>query len=47
VWCYRTIADPDCYAAPLPGEAHRLIASAPEVYFTWRANPDLGSGSLR
>jgi hypothetical protein len=41
VWCYRTIADPDCYAAPLPGEADRLIASGPNVSFSWRPNPVL------
>ena len=50
VWCYRTIADPDCYPAPLPAETHRLIASGPEVYFSWRPNPDLdpvpGTGTL-
>jgi hypothetical protein len=38
VWCYRTIADPDCYPAPLPGEADRLIASGPNVYYSWRPN---------
>ena len=41
VWCYHTIADPDCYPAPLPDEAHRLIASAPNIYFGWRPNPGL------
>ena len=44
VWCYRTIADPDCHPAPLPGEARRLIASGPEVYFSWRPNPALAPG---
>ena len=39
VWCYRTIAEPDCYPAPRPGEADRLIASGPEIYFSWRPNP--------
>ena len=39
VWCYRTIADPDCYPGPLPGEQNRLIASGPEVYLAWRPNP--------
>jgi len=41
VWCYRTIADPDCYPVPLPREAERLIASGPEIYFGWRSNPAL------
>jgi hypothetical protein len=41
VWCYHTIADPDCYPAPLPDDAHRLIASAPNIYFGWRLNPAL------
>ena len=38
-WCYHTIADPDCHPAPLAGEADRLIASGPEVYFSWQPNP--------
>lgn len=25
IYCYRTLAAPDCHAAPLPGERHRLI----------------------
>ncbi|MBW7849979.1 MAG: hypothetical protein H3C38_05740 [Rhodospirillales bacterium] len=25
IYCYRTLAAPDCYAQPQPGEAHRLI----------------------
>jgi hypothetical protein len=41
VWCYHTIADPDCYPAPLPDEADRLIASGPNIYFGWRPNPGL------
>ena len=41
VWCYHTIADPDCCPAPLPDEAHRLIASAPNICFSWRPNPAL------
>jgi hypothetical protein len=36
VWCYRTLADPDCYRRPLTGAEHRLIAAAPQVYFTPR-----------
>ena len=39
VWCYRTLAEPECHAAPLPGEEGRLIASGPQVYHVWRANP--------
>jgi hypothetical protein len=41
VWCYHTIADPDCYAAPLPDETGRLIASGPNIYFSARPNPAL------
>ena len=26
VYCYSTLADPDCYAAPVAGWEHRLIA---------------------
>jgi hypothetical protein len=26
VYCYATIGDPDCYAVPVPGWEHRLIA---------------------
>ncbi|HEX5795120.1 MAG TPA: hypothetical protein VFY19_04705 [Geminicoccaceae bacterium] len=33
VWCYRTLAAPDCHPVPLPGEEDRLIAAAPQVYF--------------
>ena len=36
VWCYRTLADPDCYRRPLAGAEHRLIAVAPQLYFTPR-----------
>jgi hypothetical protein len=36
VWCYRTLAAPDCHPLPLPGEEDRLIAAAPQVYFTPR-----------
>lgn len=25
IYCYRTLARPDCHAAPLAGERHRLI----------------------
>jgi hypothetical protein len=41
VWCYHTIADPDCYPAPLPDQAHRLIASTPNIYLGWRPDPAL------
>jgi hypothetical protein len=34
VWCYRTLAEPDCYRVPLAGAEHRLIAAAPQVFFT-------------
>jgi hypothetical protein len=34
VWCYRTLADPECHRFPVPGEEDRLIAAAPQVYFT-------------
>jgi hypothetical protein len=34
VYCYRTLAAPDCYRDPLPGAEDRLIAAAPEVFFT-------------
>ena len=36
VWCYRTLADPDCYPRPLAGAERRLIAVAPQIYFTPR-----------
>jgi hypothetical protein len=26
IYCYSTLADPDCYAAPVAGWEHRLIA---------------------
>jgi hypothetical protein len=34
VWCYATIAVPDCHRRPQPGAADRLIAVAPELRFT-------------
>lgn len=46
-WCYRTIAEPDCFRAPLPGEQDRLIASGPEVAFSWRPNPALDPAPAR
>ena len=36
IWCYRTLADPDCHRRPLAGAERRLIATAPQVYFTPR-----------
>ena len=30
LWCYRTIGRPDCYPAPIPSEAHRLIEGGPQ-----------------
>jgi hypothetical protein len=33
VYCYRTLAEPDCYALPLRGAEERLIAVGPQVYF--------------
>lgn len=35
VHCYRTLADPECYPAPQPGEAHRLIGAAPALRRLW------------
>jgi hypothetical protein len=34
VYCYRTIADPDCYRQPRAGAERRLIAAAPQLFFT-------------
>ena len=31
VWCYRTLADFDCYRRPLAGAGHRQIAAAPDL----------------
>ena len=39
VWCYRTLAAPDCYRAPQAAAARRLIAAAPQVVFTPRGLP--------
>jgi hypothetical protein len=36
VWCYRTLAESDCYRRPLAGAEHRLIAAAPQIYFAPR-----------
>ncbi len=30
-YCYRTIADPDCYRQPVAGAEDRLIAIGPQV----------------
>jgi hypothetical protein len=44
VWCYHTLADPDCYPC-YPGaqrtEVDRPIASSPNVYFRWRPSAAL------
>lgn len=37
VFCYATIADPDCGKAPVPGAELRLIAVAPSLTFAPRA----------
>jgi hypothetical protein len=34
VWCYATIAAPDCFRRPQPGAEDRLIAVAPQLRFT-------------
>ncbi len=34
IYCYRTIADPDCHRQPQVGGGRRLIAAAPELFFT-------------
>ena len=39
VWCYATIAAPDCHRRPQPGAEGRLIAVAPEVRFAPFALP--------
>jgi hypothetical protein len=30
--CYRTLAEPDCYARPQPGPPNRVIAAYDELY---------------
>ena len=37
VWCYRTLAEPECYPEPRPEAARRLIAAAPQRFFTTMA----------
>jgi hypothetical protein len=33
IYCYSTLGDPDCYAAPVAGWEHRLIAQyGPRAY---------------
>jgi hypothetical protein len=33
IYCYSTLADPECYAAPVPGWERRLIAQVgPRAY---------------
>ncbi len=34
VYCYRTLAEPDCHRQPESGAEPRLIAAAPQVFFT-------------
>jgi hypothetical protein len=34
VWCYATLAEPDCYRQPQPGAERRLIAAAPQRSFS-------------
>ena len=33
VYCYRTLAQPDCHARAVSGAEGRLIGVGPEVYF--------------
>ena len=39
VFCYVTLADPDCTSAPVPGADVRLIAAAPQLTFSPQADP--------
>jgi hypothetical protein len=40
VWCYRTLAEPECHAEPRPEDARRLIAAAPQRrFFPLAADP--------
>jgi|HigsolmetaGSP11D_1036233.scaffolds.fasta_scaffold12353_2 hypothetical protein len=32
IFCYRTLAEPDCYAVPQPGPPNRIIGMAPVVF---------------
>ena len=34
IYCYRTIAEPDCHRQPQVGAGRRLIAAAPQLFFT-------------
>ena len=34
IYCYHTIADPDCHRQPQVGAGRRLIAAAPDLFFT-------------
>jgi hypothetical protein len=34
VYCYATLAAPDCFRQPQPGAERRLIAVAPRRYFS-------------
>jgi hypothetical protein len=33
VYCYRTLAEPDCHVRPVSGAEERLIGVGPQVYF--------------
>lgn len=33
VYCYRTLAEVDCYRSPQPGEASRLVAADPPLLY--------------
>ncbi|MBT5415568.1 MAG: hypothetical protein HOK81_13300 [Rhodospirillaceae bacterium] len=47
VYCYVTIADGDCYAAPQAGQEARLIRAHPPMAVVRPAAPDAGaSGAL-
>ena len=32
IFCYRTLAEEDCFATPQPGEAHRLVGAYIPAY---------------
>ena len=33
IYCYRTLAEPDCHAWPLSDAEHRLMGVGPQIYF--------------
>ena len=45
VYCYRTIADPDCYRQAIASAERRLIAAAPQLYFMVSPMPSPSVGS--